>query len=115
MILEVEKNGKKKIKIKQKKSPSVKNYVVIDHPQNGEILNSNYYTLRIGASSAKAQIAIDGSDWMDCRCAAGYFWYDWTDISQGSHKLTARIQTVQGEFKTSKSVQCQLFLNDSVK
>jgi len=108
MNLEVEKNGKKKIVIKQKKSPSAKDYIVIDHPKNGEILSSSHYVIRIGASAAEVQISIDGSEWSACRSAAGYFWYDWTDILPGPHKITAHIQTAPGKFKTSLSVRCQM-------
>lgn len=110
MILETEKNGKKKAQVKQEKSPraKAKYYVVIDHPKNGETLTHPHYAVRVGASADHAEISIDGSGWKACRPAAGYFWFDWAAIPSGPHKLTARVKTAGGKAKSSKAVQCKM-------
>ena len=91
-----------------KKTAAPKTYVVIDHPKDGEVLSSHHYAVRIGASGNAAEMSIDGSDWKPCRLAAGYFWFDWSSIPSGQHKLTARIKTAGGKSKSSKSVQCKM-------
>ena len=99
------------MKTKQAKAPRAakpKEYIVIDHPRNGESLTSAHYAVRIGASSAPVEISIDGSAWSPCRHAAGYYWFDWTGIPSGPHKLTARIKTAKGLPKASKAVQCAM-------
>ena len=110
MILEIEKNGKKKVKIKQQKTEKAqpKDYVVIDYPKNGEALLSPRYTARIGASAAPVEISIDGSPWKACRHAGGYFWFDWNSIAAGERKLTARIKTAGGKLIKSKTVNCKM-------
>ena len=114
MMLDVEKNGRKKTKVKQEKAPLAaakakpKDYCVIDHPKDGETLTHPHYTVRVGASGAHAEISIDGSDWQPRRHSAGYFWFDWTSIAPGAHKLTARIKTAGGKAKAGKAVQCKM-------
>lgn len=97
------------MKTKQaKRTASPKSYVVIDHPKNGETLTHPNYAVRVGASAAHAEISIDGSGWKPCRHAAGYSWFDWTNIPSGPHKLTARIKAADGKAKSSKAVQCKM-------
>lgn len=125
MILEVEKNGKKKPKLKKtaesdggspkaapaaakKKTAKDKPYVLIDFPKEGElILEPNHYAVRVGASSGPVEISIDGSPWAACREAGSYFWHDWRSISSGPHKLVARIAAPGGKEKKSKATQCK--------
>ena len=120
MIIEAAKNGKKKMRVRSQKTPSAKvkgpvmkdsaakDYVVIDHPKSGETLTHSYYAVRVGASWGQPEISIDGSNWKACRHAAGYFWFDWSPIPPGQHKLTARIKAADGKFKSSKAVQCKM-------
>ncbi len=107
MILNIERNGKKKVRtVAKKPSQKTKEYVVVDYPKSGEMLTAAQYTVRIGASGAAAEISIDGSDWAACRRANGYFWFDWTQIQSGPHAVTARIRTIDGKIKKSKVVKC---------
>ncbi|OGR83395.1 MAG: hypothetical protein A2901_03420 [Elusimicrobia bacterium RIFCSPLOWO2_01_FULL_54_10] len=98
----------KKAQVAEKKVPQkkAKEYVIIDHPSSGEILTASHYAVRIGASSEGSAVSIDGSAWVDCRPANGYFWFDWTEITPGAHALTARILSADGKIKKSKVVKC---------
>lgn len=82
-----------------------KSYVVIDHPIDGEKVNAGHYAIRIGASSEPVEISIDKAEWKSCRHAGGYFWFDW-HISQGEHRIVARVLLSTGKHKNSKIVRC---------
>lgn len=112
MIQQIEKNGKAKEPGKKgkpaKQAAKPKTWVVIDFPQSGEtLLETRHYAVRIGASSGPVEISVNGSDWKACRENAGYFWFDWTDIPKGEHKLVARAQFADGNFKKSKITRCK--------
>ena len=106
MILDVEKNGKKKVRMT--KSPAAKDFVAIDFPKGGEVLNPSHYAVRISASRAPVEISIDGSAWKPCRQAAGHFWFDWSKIPSGAHKLAARARTPDGRTIKSKVTSCKV-------
>ena len=122
MILEVEKNGKKRPKLKKaaevdegspkaakKKLPKDKPHIVIDFPEDGElILEPRHYAVRMGASLGPVEISIDAAGWQTCREAGGYFWFDWSQIPSGSHSLLARAKTGEGKFVKSKIVKCKV-------
>ena len=121
MILDIEKNGKKKAQVKKaeaavekpsekppKKTAAPKDYAVIDFPANGEVLKPAHYAVRIGASQGPVEISIDGSAWKPCRQAGGYFWFDWNKIPLGDHKLAARARTRDGKTVKSKIIQCKV-------
>lgn len=63
--------------------------VAIDYPQQTEVIISKHYSFRISASEGVKNVAIsiDGSEPMDCRQAAGYYWYDWCGIEPGKHDV----------------------------
>lgn len=80
-----------------------KNYVVVDFPQEGEILTSPSYTLRVSTSAVEnVQISIDGRDFQPMRESVGFWWYDWANYGAGAHTLVARIQ-VGKRFQKSKA------------
>ena len=114
MIMEIEKNGKKRVSLRKpeteaklKKAVKTAVSVTIDFPLNGDRISAQYYGVRISAPGGRpVQISIDGGEWKPCRESAGHFWFDWTGIPAGEHKLTAQIQTADGKFKKSKIVKC---------
>ena len=115
MILDIEKNGKKKTRAKKADSEEAKGaaktepFVNVDFPKNGEVLKPVHYAIRISAGwGQKTEISIDGSPWTACRQNSGYFWYDWTKIAPGEHKIVARVLTGDGKFLKSKSVKCKV-------
>jgi hypothetical protein len=65
-----------------------KNYVVVDFPQEGEILTSPSYTLRVSTSAVEnVHISIDGRDFQPMRESVGFWWYDWANFGAGAHTL----------------------------
>lgn len=86
------------------------NYVVIDYPKHLETITSPHYTIRIGASpTSKVEVSIDGGPWMPARESVGYWWYDWCNITPGTHEIIARIQ-VGNDYLTSKRRRCKAIL-----
>lgn len=97
-----------KTKTSSSRKQRVANYVVIDHPQENEIINHPSYSIRIGASgSSIIEVSINGGDWETCRCSLGYWWYDWTNYPSGAHKIIARLCDNNGKvLKKSKIRKC---------
>ena len=81
-------------------------YIWIDHPQEGDRLNSAEYVIRLGIGGAEtAELSIDKGAWRPCRFASGYWWFDWKNIPSGKHTLTARMKTADGRwFRTPPRV-----------
>jgi len=65
---------------------------VIDYPEKDERVTSPHYSIRAGARQDvdKVEISIDGSPWLSCRPAAGYWWYDWSGYISGGHEVKCR-------------------------
>ncbi len=98
---------KKRIATKKTSPIKVKEYVVIDYPQNGDKILPQEYTMRIGASNGSpVEVSIDNQPWVECRGDQGYYWYDWKDIPLGTHTCVARKKLVSGKYKKSKEVRC---------
>lgn len=76
----------------------VESYIVVDFPQEKEIITSSEYTIRLGAShdAEKVEISIDGGEFKACRHAVGFFWFDWSGYSKVAHKISARLTTKDG-------------------
>jgi transaldolase/glucose-6-phosphate isomerase len=84
-------------------------YVMVDHPKNLETITSRHYAIRISASDAAGlDISIDDAPWQDCRPSVGYWWYDWTNFTPGTHQLVARMRTNNGEYLISKRRRCKV-------
>lgn len=78
-------------------------YVVIDYPKNLETITSRHYTLRIGASDCNGvDVSIDDQAWQPCRNACGYWWFDWNNLTPGTHQMVARLNKRNGEYLISK-------------
>jgi hypothetical protein len=72
-------------------------YIVIDYPNEAEVINGSHYALRIGTSNdGYAEISFNGDEWRSCRFGSGYWWFDWTDFDQGYHSLSARLVNHHG-------------------
>ena len=85
------------------KAKKGKRTVVIDYPQEGEIVTSFAYTIRIGAMPTdRVEISIDDKEWKPCRPNVGYWWYDWSGYNAGPHVLRARIPGAGGQAVRSK-------------
>lgn len=91
------------------KSEKKEEYLVVDFPQEDEIVTSPNYTIRIGAGAGNTVgVFLDAGDWKTCRLAEGYWWYDWADYPPGFHRIKARIRDEKGKIvKTSFSRNCQ--------
>ena len=84
-------------------------YVMIDHPKNLENITSRQYTIRISVSNANGlDISIDDAPWQGCRHSVGYWWFDWTNFTPGTHQLVARMRTNTGEYLISKRRRCKV-------
>ncbi|MCG2726279.1 MAG: bifunctional transaldolase/phosoglucose isomerase [Elusimicrobia bacterium] len=85
-------------------------YVVIDYPKNLETINSWHYAVRIGTglNCEKVDISIDDKPWQTCRYSDGYWWYDWTNYTPGTHQLTARMTKTNGQYIISTKRRCKI-------
>lgn len=71
---------------------AAKAYVTVDYPQEGEIVTSASYALRITTSAAEGvDVSIDGKDFQPCRECVGHWWFDWSGYGAGPHSVVARI------------------------
>jgi len=82
-------------------------YLVIDHPQQNDILTGPEYVVRLGTAKEKhVEISVNKGPWESCRPAAGYWWYDWKLTAPGKQTLVARMLTVDGKYKKSPIRTC---------
>ena len=106
----------KKPAAKQKKAAAPKtavdrlNYVVVDHPQEGEIISGLHYAIRIGSSdNGSVEICFDNGEWQSCRPSAGYWWFDWGYFTPGVHTIVARLRNAGGQtLKKTSPVKCEV-------
>ncbi|AKL97692.1 hypothetical protein [Endomicrobium proavitum] len=97
------KETKELAKISENKALSAA-FLVIDYPVESDVLHGSHYAVRIGASPVGAvEVSFNSKDWNPCRFAAGFWWYDWTGFSKGSHIIEARLLDSQNKevLKTS--------------
>jgi hypothetical protein len=66
--------------------------VAVEYPQDGELVVSPVYTLRLGAKPGveSIEVSIDGGPWQACRPSVGHWWYDWSGYGDGAHTIEAR-------------------------
>jgi hypothetical protein len=100
----IKKNAKKKtVKAVSKKGDCVGKvfsdlYVVIDYPNEEEIISGIHYALRIGASrNGYVEISFNDGEWLPCRFSGGYWWFDWLDIIPGHYSVSARLISHSGD------------------
>ena len=93
----------------QNKLTDTNEYVLIDHPKNLETITSRHYAIRIAASAATSlDISINDAPWQGCRHSVGYWWFDWTNFTPGTHQLVARMHMKNGEYLISKRRRCKV-------
>lgn len=85
---------------------AVKKKISIDYPQQHERIGSERYTFRVGAAAEpgeSVQVSVDDAPFQACRCAAGYWWFDWEGYRTHHHRLVARIVAPGGEVVSETS------------
>lgn len=86
-------------KAKTAKAPAV----LLDYPQAGESVQPGHYAIRVAAKDgATVEVSIDGSAWVPCRSAVGYFWFDWEPSLPGTHTILARAKNGGPRFALSE-------------
>ncbi|MDE2313845.1 MAG: hypothetical protein KGL04_06700 [Elusimicrobia bacterium] len=77
--------------------------ILLDYPQEGEIITSSCYTFRIAPRVAAigVDISIDQGPWAPCRESVGYWWYDWSGYAAGQHQASVRVRTADGRLVPS--------------
>ena len=109
-----EKSEAKPVKIAKKtkteKKAAAEDFINIDFPTNNEeIPIGTGYTIRISASQCETvQISVNDGDWMECRNASGYWWFDWDEIEPGRYKIYARMKKTDGTEAVSKRRLCKI-------
>lgn len=85
-------------------------YVIIDHPKENEVVSGLHYAIRIGASSqGSVEISFDNGEWLPCRNAGGYWWFDWGYFTSGIHKIAARMRDEEGNMiLKSDAIKCEV-------
>jgi hypothetical protein len=75
--------------------------VTVDYPQEGEVVSSPNYSIRISApqDAKNVELCINQSPWLPCRQAGGYWWFDCTDISSKPYQVRARMRSHDGKVK----------------
>lgn len=80
---------------------------VIDYPLEKETLESPSYTIRVAANDARlVRIAINQGPWLECRPAAGYWWFDWSGYAPGEYELVACADHRDGREYVSTPAHC---------
>ena len=76
----------------------------IDFPRPNETVRPGGYTFRIGAvpAASRVEVSLDGGPWLPCREGAGYWWYDWSAYTAGSHRLAVRAPAAGDEARAER-------------
>ena len=83
-------------------------YIGIDFPRKSEVLCTPDYAIRLGVGGADlVEMSIDKSPWHPCRMSEGFWWYDWSRIPLGKHKLVARMRLPNGRWVKSAICPCK--------
>ena len=72
--------------------------VRVECPGAGDVIARPSYTIKVAATSGVAgvDVSIDQGDWMPCREALGFWWFDWNGFDKGEHELSARSRMGDG-------------------
>lgn len=114
-----EKSEAKPVKVSKKqktekksveKTTAAEDFINIDFPTNNEeIPIGTGYTIRISASLCETvQISVNDGEWMECRNASGYWWFDWDEVEPGKYKIYARMKKADGTEAVSKRRLCKI-------
>ena len=104
----------KKASCASKKELEAKNnpnsYVIVDYPVENETIASDNYVLRIGASAdGYVEVSFNSGEWLPCRFASGYWWFDWNYFKSGNVTIAARIVGSDGKVvKLSDIRKCKV-------
>lgn len=82
------------------KKPALKSglSVVIDYPEDHEIVRPGHYSIRLTVAGAeRAQVRLDGGQWNECRESLGHFWHDWAPQA-GRVRVEARARAGSGRW-----------------
>ena len=96
---------------KSKELEAKKNsYVIVDYPVENETIAGNNYVLRIGASTdGYVEVSFNSGEWLPCRFASGYWWFDWNYFKSGNVTIAARIVGSDGKIvKLSDIRKCKV-------
>lgn len=78
--------------------------VVINYPQETEVIRFPDYTFRFGVAEAMGvEVSIDGGPWLACREALGYHWFDWFGYKSGTHEVRVRARLPHGRIEEAGS------------
>ncbi|MBI3565202.1 MAG: hypothetical protein HY079_08405 [Elusimicrobia bacterium] len=79
---------------------------IIDHPLEGETLRPGHYSVRVSApAEAQVQVRLDGGEWLDCREAAGFRWFDFAPAI-GLARLEVRARLGKGRWSAVVERSC---------
>ena len=100
-------NASKK-ELEAKNNPN--SYVIVDYPVENETIASDNYVLRIGASTdGYVEVSFNSGEWLPCRFASGYWWFDWNYFKSGNVTIAARIVGSDGKVvKLSDIRRCKV-------
>lgn len=81
----------------------------IDYPREEELVIPGHYAIRITAlPDAQVEISINDGEWMGCRTALGYYWFDWEPSKAGETTIVARQKIGKGRAKKSELRFCRV-------
>lgn len=87
-----------------KKEPAAVADIQIDYPREEELVIPGHYAIRITAApQAQVEISLNGGEWLGCRNAVGYYWFDWKPSVSGEYTLEARQKVGKGRTKKSET------------
>ncbi|MDR2396098.1 MAG: hypothetical protein LBD57_05810 [Endomicrobium sp.] len=73
-------------------------YIVIDYPFESENIKGFHYVIRVGASNeGYVELSFNNGEWLPCRFASGYWWFDWSYFTPGDHFISARLVNPSGD------------------
>jgi hypothetical protein len=79
----------------------------IDYPLENERVGSDGYTIRVNAPQARlVRVAINQGEWLECRPAVGFWWFDWSGIAPGEHEIVACADYEDGREAVSMPAHC---------
>lgn len=83
-----------------------RSYVIVDYPIENEIIDGSNYVLRIGASTdGYVEVSFNSGEWLPCRFASGYWWFDWNCFKSGNVTIEARIVSSDGKIVKSSIIR----------
>ncbi len=95
--------------LKPKESEDASATIAIDYPREEELVIPGHYAVRISAHpQAQVEISINEGDWLGCRHAVGYYWFDWEPSKAGEVTLVARQKIGKGRAKKSDTRFCRI-------